>query len=216
MSANVIHPHRRRRALTVRPQSRGIANPSAWDLSANSFELDDVGVVFSSGSEPLGLEEGPASDDAADGESSAHATPGVVTNAPPMPSATARAPTRPTYRAYRLVVQSMYATPMRARRRMIRLRQMVRALVPCPHGSPPRSLELPPTRCSRLLSHRLPDVIDQSVRPSHVLCFAMQTTWVTGSRTSAEACSYSNFQTKIKVRVIGGPVHDLAKSRSGI
>jgi hypothetical protein len=74
-------------------------------------ELDDVGVIFSSGSEPLGLDEGPASDDGADGESSAHAIPGVVTKAPPMPSATARAPTRPTYRAYRLVVQSIRAMP---------------------------------------------------------------------------------------------------------
>jgi len=35
--------------------------------------------------------------------SSAHATPGVVAMAPPMPSATARAPTRPMYLPYTVV-----------------------------------------------------------------------------------------------------------------
>lgn len=39
-------------------------------------------------------------EDADDEESSAHATPGVVATAPLMPSATARAPTRPMYLAY--------------------------------------------------------------------------------------------------------------------
>ena len=95
-----------------------VSSADSWDGESfgvgsvgEPLEFDDVGVLFSSGAEPFGLEEGPASDDAADGESSAHATPGVGTSAPPMPSATARAPIRPTYRAYRLVVQSMYAMP---------------------------------------------------------------------------------------------------------
>ena len=38
--------------------------------------------------------------DEADDESSAHATPGVAAIAPPTPSATAKAPTRPMYLAY--------------------------------------------------------------------------------------------------------------------
>ena len=42
-------------------------------------------------------------EEADDEESSAHATPGVVATAPPTPSATAKAPTRPMYLAYGVV-----------------------------------------------------------------------------------------------------------------
>lgn len=45
-------------------------------------------------------------------------------------------------------------------------------LFPDPMGAP-RSRELPPTRCSRLPSHRWSDVNDESVGPGQALLFCI-------------------------------------------
>ena len=76
---------------TVAPDSRVVVISDGFDVSDLSAELSDSSVE--------------AAGDEFDSEavSSAHATPGVVAMAPPMPSATARAPTRPMYLPYTVV-----------------------------------------------------------------------------------------------------------------
>jgi len=63
-------------------------------------DAEDVDADDSSDAEEAAVDPADASDTEEDGDSSAQATPGEVAIAPPMPSATASAPTRPMYLEY--------------------------------------------------------------------------------------------------------------------
>jgi hypothetical protein len=74
--------------------------PSEAACVADVVESDEV-VDESVSGDADSFDDGDVLVDVVAG-SSAHATPGLLATAPPMPSATARAPTRPTYLAYGL------------------------------------------------------------------------------------------------------------------
>ena len=66
---------------------------------------DDDGSDAEEGEDDVGFESDAVElEEAVDEDSSANATPGVVATAPLTPSATARAPTRPMYLAYAVVI----------------------------------------------------------------------------------------------------------------
>ena len=74
------------------------------DDDGSDAEEGEGDVGFESEAVELFESEAVELEEAVDEDSSAHATPGVVATAPLTPSATARAPTRPMYLAYAVVI----------------------------------------------------------------------------------------------------------------
>jgi len=77
--------------------SEGVVDVGLVD---GEFDAEDVEADDASDAEEAAVDPADASDAEEDGDSSAQATPGEVAIAPPMPSATASAPTRPMYLEY--------------------------------------------------------------------------------------------------------------------
>ena len=96
------------------PDSSVEGSDEVVDVGSIDDELDPEDVDVDDGSDAVEGEDDVGFDsesveleEADDGDSSAHATPGVVATAPLTPSATARAPTRPMYFAYAVVMTGL-------------------------------------------------------------------------------------------------------------